>query len=643
MAKKYTRMQWDRLQKNLPPEDRVPYEDSPDAARAPFDYSKLPVEDRPTLSTAAAEGEDLLAQANADIQAAQNAINSAQTDEEKKAAQAALDAANAAADAAKTLIDSASDSDVTASVDTKDKYEFLNGIFTKNDQPFTGTYEGKEYKDGLEVKAPAGDEVKEESIRAKLGLGEALLKSKWATGTGTKGSANYVPGLQDVFDLWKQKKYTAAEDLLAKTAWAKLGKTSQQRELGKLEGSQEYANELKSFIDKMRKLLLAENLPVNEAKLEEYFLNGTGEDVILTETFNAAVGGSGVGFGAPGMESRRLLEVVAKANNVNLQQEFGNELDTWLKNIRNGQDISVFYQRIRDRAAEKVENPYVKQLLADGNNLRSVYDRYITLMANKFKVSADSIKLDDPLLSQVFKDGTGMNLTQFESLVNSDARYKGVGAAGEFNVKNLRQGIMDYAMSEGFELNDDAVEDLLNNILAMGLSIESPYVKSLIRAKFTYSPGVKLGGVSGKRLDALRQTAARNGLDLDAQFGSQIETWLKRISQGEDIETFNRLIRQAASLGRPETVRSLMGLGVDLEVILTPYKNTIASELGINPETIMANDTLLNKAFGEKGELSLADYRKIVRQDPRFGYSNKAYQETFDAGLKILQDFGFQG
>lgn len=588
--KKYTRAEWERIQSNLPEEDRTPYEQSPDAERQPFDVTRLPVEDRPSIT---AEG----------VSTAQNAAPAA----------------------------------------AQDKYEFLNGLFTRNGQPFTGTYEGKTYKDGVEQTALVTPEAEPESIRARLGLGEALLKSKWATGTGTKGTANYVPGLQDVFDLWKQKKYTAAEDMLAKTAWAKLGKTSQQRELNKIEGSQEYANELKSFIDKMRGLLLKENLPVDEAKLEEYFLAGTGEDVILTEIFNASVGTTATGFGVPGMDTRRLLDVVAKANNINLQQEFGNELDTWIKNVRNGQDISVFYQRIRDRAAEKVANPYVRQLLADGNNLRSVYDRYITIMANKFRVPADSIKLDDPLLSEVFKTGTGMNLTQFESLVNSDARFKGAGAAGEFNVKSLRQGIVDYAMSEGFELNDDAVEDLLNNILAMGLGIESPYVKSLIRAKFTYSPGVKLGGVAGNRLNVLRQTASRNGLDLDAQFGTQLETWLKRLSQGEDIETFNRLIRQAASLGRPETIRSLMNLGVDLDVILTPYRNTIASELGINPETIMSNDSLLNKAFGEKGELSLADFRKVVRQDPRFGFSNKAYQETFDVGLKILQDFGFQG
>lgn len=615
-------------------------------------------------ANAVAEAQKIVDDADVDVKAAQAAVAEAKTEAEVQAANAALEAANANKDAATAVLDAAETVGVTAEADfladkvkntvdsaddnkdVVDKYETdEQGILTKNGIVFTGEYLGKQYKDGKEVKAPGEppkDETEPDSIRAKLGLGEALLQSKWAKGTGTKGSADYIPGLQDVFDLWKQKKYTAAEDMLAKTAWGKLGKTSQQRELGKLEGSQEYATQLKAFVDKMRGVLLRNNLPVDEKKLEDYFLSGTGEDVIVSEVYNQTATGAGTTLG-PNERNLRLLQIAAKKNNLDLNAEFGNEVDSWLRNIFNGQGIETFYQRIRDRAAEKTDNNYVKNLLLDGSNLRDVYDRYLTVMADKFKISKDQIDLNDKLLSQVFKSGTGMNLVEFENLTNSDARYKGAGGAGESNVKGLRQGIVDYALSEGFELNDDAVEDLLNNILAMGLSTDSPYVKSLIRAKFTYSPGVKLGGVSGNRLNALRQTAARNGLDLDAQFGSQIETWLKRLSQGEDIETFNRVIRQAASFGRPETVRSLMGLGVDLETILSPYKNTIASELGINPETIMANDTLLNKAFGDKGELSLGDYRKIVRQDPRFGYSDKAYQETYNAGLKILQDFGFQG
>lgn len=473
-----------------------------------------------------------------------------------------------------------------------------------------------------------------ESIREKLGIGEALLNSKWAGKVGDKQ-------LADVFALWDKKQYTAAKDLFFKTNFGKLSDVARKRELLKLEDSDEYKNGLAAFLDKMRSILLQNNLPVDDTTLETYYLKGTGEDVIVTEVYNKATTGLGSLGGGPNEKNRRLLEAAAKKNNINLATEFGDQIDTWLKNIFNGQNIDTYYQLIRDRAADNIDNDYVKGLLADGQNLRDVYDRYIEVMARKFKISKDQIALNDPLLSQVFKSGTGMNLTEFENLANNDSRYK--AGLGEFNVKNTRQAIVDYALSEGFQLDDDAIEDLLNNITAMGLPADSPYVRSLIRAKFTYSPGVKLGGVTGNRLATLRATAARNGLDLDAQFGSQLEGWLKRMSQGEDVETFNRIIRQAAAFGRPANVASLMNLGVDLETIYQPYKDTISSELGINPQTIMNNDPLLSRAFGSTGELPIQDFRVLVRKDPRFGVGAKAYEETFNAGMKILQDFGFQG
>ena len=479
-----------------------------------------------------------------------------------------------------------------------------------------------------------GDKTEPLSIRTKLGIGEALLKSeKWA---GKIGDGQ----LADVFDLWKKKKYTAAEDLYYKTKFSKLSENARSRTLAQLEEGDEYKNGLASFIDKMNSVLLRNNLPADVKKLEEYYLNGTGEDVIVSEIYNSVIAGAAT-TGGPNDASLRLLQKAAKNNNIDLNAEFGGEVNTWLKNIFNGQSIDVYYQKIRDAAAGNVDNEYVKGLLADGQNLRSIYDRYITLMANKFKIAPDAIKLDDPLLSQVFKSGTGMNLTQFENLVNNDTRFK--TGLGEFNVKSTRQSIVDYALSEGFQLNDDAIEDLLNNILAMGLPADSPYIKSLIRAKFTFSPGVRLGGLSGNRLAAMQQTAARNGFKLEDQFGTELEGWLKRLSQGEDVETFNRIIRRAAGFGRPKEIQSLLELGVDLDTIASPYKNTIATELGINPQTIMANDGLLNQALMGEAQPDMRTFRQIVRKDPRFAQGSKGYEEIYNAGYQILRDFGFQG
>lgn len=759
--KKYTRAEWDAIQSKLPVGDRETYESY---------LSSLPAQ----------TGTDASANNNANASNANPPADKYETDEQ--------------------------------------------GLLTKNNVPFTGEYQGKQYKDGKVVTTETktdGEPKEGESIREKLGLGEALLASKWAKSKGVEGDKDYVPGLDKVFELWKQGKYTTATDMFAKTDFGRLSDTARKRELQKLESSAEYTQGLAKFKAEMRTLFAANNLPaVDEVKLEQYYLNGTDEQVIINEVYGTSGGtvnetnkrllqkvaqdnnidleaefgkelnswlesifqGQKIGSfeqrirdraaektqdrtlkarlyqgenlrtiykpyidklatalrvqpsdvsltdpllanvfkdgvampttefdtllsndarvraavpkqtiatfinevkktliannlggalsdkeiedyfyqnvsagdildkayaksskltGGPNAANLQKLQEIAKKNNINLTTEFGNELQTWLSNIFNGQSISVYEQAIRNRAAEKTDNQFVKGLLADGQNLRDVYSRYIATMADAFGLDPEYIKLDDKLLSQVFKDGKAMNLTEFDKMVRADSRFK--AAANEYSIADKRSQIVDYALQQGFQLTDDAIEDVLNYAVETGLPINSNYMKSFIRAKFTYSPGVALGGIAGNNLAALRETAARNGLDLDKDFGTELQTWLKRLSQGEDVETFNRIIRQSAGFGRPDNVKSLLNLGVDLDTILTPYKNTMAVELGINPQTIMANDPLLSKAFADKNELSLGDWKQIVRQDARFQYTPKAYEETYNAGLKILQDFGFQG
>jgi hypothetical protein len=69
----------------------------------------------------------------------------------------------------------------------------------------------------------------------------------------------------------------------------------------------------------------------------------------------------------------------------------------------------------------------------------------------------------------------------------------------------------------------------------------------------------------------------------------------------------------------------------------------MASVLEINPETINLNDSVLRSAIGPDKEMSLYDYQKMLRKDPRWQYTNNA-RETVSSGLtQVLRDFGFQG
>ena len=69
----------------------------------------------------------------------------------------------------------------------------------------------------------------------------------------------------------------------------------------------------------------------------------------------------------------------------------------------------------------------------------------------------------------------------------------------------------------------------------------------------------------------------------------------------------------------------------------------MASVLEINPETIQLNDPVLRSGITKDGEISLYDYQRALRKDPRWQYTDNARQEVSNYALGVLRDFGFQG
>lgn len=164
-----------------------------------------------------------------------------------------------------------------------------------------------------------------------------------------------------------------------------------------------------------------------------------------------------------------------------------------------------------------------------------------------------------------------------------------------------------------------------------------------LAALVSYKPGMQLGGSVGGDLTTLRATARANGFDLDTSFGSSINDWLQRLAKGESIETFKNTIRGAAKLGLPDKVANLLDQGLDLKDIYDPYKKVMASVLEVAPDSISLDDKTLRSAIGPEKEMSLYDFQRILRKDPRWQYTNNAREESSDAVLGVLRNFGFQG
>jgi hypothetical protein len=62
-----------------------------------------------------------------------------------------------------------------------------------------------------------------------------------------------------------------------------------------------------------------------------------------------------------------------------------------------------------------------------------------------------------------------------------------------------------------------------------------------------------------------------------------------------------------------------------------------------DPNSIDLNDPLLRSAITDKGDMNIYDFKKALRADSRWQYTEQARQDVSTAALQVLRDFGFQG
>jgi len=140
-------------------------------------------------------------------------------------------------------------------------------------------------------------------------------------------------------------------------------------------------------------------------------------------------------------------------------------------------------------------------------------------------------------------------------------------------------------------------------------------------------------------VQTLQSTARTNGVSLSPE---QLNQYALDIQNGKDIKVIQSQIRNIAGLGRPDSIKKLLAEGTDLETVYAPYKKTMAALLEVDPNSIDINDTALQNAITDR-ELPIYEFRKMLKKDPRWQYTNNAREEVSNKVLRVLRDFGFQG
>lgn len=141
---------------------------------------------------------------------------------------------------------------------------------------------------------------------------------------------------------------------------------------------------------------------------------------------------------------------------------------------------------------------------------------------------------------------------------------------------------------------------------------------------------------------SLSDTILANGLGKTVS-QSQIDDWSKQVQNGTNIDVIKNQIRSIAANGMPDHVKKLLNTGVDLDSVYAPYKTTMAAVLELPSTSIDLNDPVLRGAIGPDKEMSIYDFQKALRKDPRWQYTNNAKNEVSSSVMQVLKDFGFQG
>ena len=219
----------------------------------------------------------------------------------------------------------------------------------------------------------------------------------------------------------------------------------------------------------------------------------------------------------------------------------------------------------------------------------------------------------------------------------------------EENLKRRAVEIGSSIVNSPNELRKKAEELYITN-----RSEDTNFVDKLLSASIERIAGTIGGRVtetySGQALSnykTLVQAARDNGFQLsDIIPGGATE---RQVLQGISTGTIdiNRVVEDARKLamqGQPTYVRDLLAQGYTLKQVFAPYRETMANVLEIqDPEEISLNDPLLRSAISDKGDMNMYEFKKALRRDNRWQYTEQARTDVSNAALGVLRDFGFQG
>lgn len=258
-----------------------------------------------------------------------------------------------------------------------------------------------------------------------------------------------------------------------------------------------------------------------------------------------------------------------------------------------------------------------------------------------------------------FRKNSGAIKQRYVQLFNYRDLVKTGQAQGttqyEQDIAKLERQIADKArkVGSGIASDPEALRKAAENMYITNVSVEDPmttdFIAAAIRPIGSTIAGKATTGYSGQALQdyqAIQNIAKANGFqisDILPDGASEVQV-LQGLAKGTiDPNRLAQDARKLAAQGQPQYVRDLLGQGYNLDQVYAPYKQVMSNILEVNPDEIDLNDQTLRAAITDKGDMNLYDFKKVLRQDKRWQYTEQAREDVSNVALTVLRDFGFQG
>jgi len=226
----------------------------------------------------------------------------------------------------------------------------------------------------------------------------------------------------------------------------------------------------------------------------------------------------------------------------------------------------------------------------------------------------------------------------------------------EMQISKIERQLAKRAAEIGSSAANDpaSLRKAAENLYITNRSEDTTYIDDFLAASIKSVAGMIGGkvtqGYSGEALtnyNKLVDAARSNGFQVSDIIpgGANEAQVLQGIASGKiDINRVVADARKLAAQGQPQYVRDLLAQGYNLDQVFKPYRQTMATVLDIgDPDQIDLNDPLLRTAITDKGDMNLYDFKKALRADNRWQYTEQAKADVSQAAYNVLKDFGFQG